>query len=156
VNAADLAFTYCLKGIDRYVESMEQLQATEQAYLRVTTRDPKIRPNYNDLCLLILDDTGDNALKNRLKKTYRAMRKRVTEQFGDRGKLLHFHDSLYFGDSTDSIGIQLADLCAYFIGVHKSRSHDDKGEEVSRKSEEFYRMFDKCIFHSEIFPEAKS
>src|SRR5215467_5208862 len=30
----------------------------------------------------------------------------------------NFHDDMYFGDSRYSMGIQLADLCAYFIGRH--------------------------------------
>lgn len=36
----------------------------------------------------------------------------------DSGKTWHLHDDIYFGDSKNSIGIQLADLCGFVIRRH--------------------------------------
>ncbi len=33
-------------------------------------------------------------------------------------RLWYVHDDMYFGSSKDSVGIQLADLCGYFIAKH--------------------------------------
>jgi hypothetical protein len=45
-------------------------------------------------------------------------------------------DDMYFGDSQYSIGIQLADLCSYFIARHLDGDAEIKG---------FYEMIDPHI-----------
>ncbi len=133
IEPADVAFRTCILGIEKWMVS-NQTQVEYEDKLGVA----------NDLCLLILDDTDDLKLKMRLRQTYRILRKRM--QFSDkpRGQLAHLHDSLYFGDSRDSIGIQLADLCAYFIGLHLIG--DESGSA-------FYDIFKDRIIFSGIFPE---
>jgi len=43
------------------------------------------------------------------------LRSKVEPSDFDPGKTRLLHDCLYFGSSKDSIGIQIADLCAYII-----------------------------------------
>jgi hypothetical protein len=50
---------------------------------------------------------------------------------------------MYFGNSVDSIGIQIADLCAYFI-----RKHLD-GDAVA---EGFYNIIKDCIVDYKVEP----
>jgi hypothetical protein len=46
------------------------------------------------------------------------------------------HDDMYFGDSKFSIGIQIADLCSYFIAGHL---------EGDSEKEHFYKLIDPQI-----------
>ncbi len=59
------------------------------------------------------------------------------------GPLRHVHDEMYFGDSADSVGIQMADLCAYFIA---------KRLEEDFISEGFYRIIEKQVIVSAVEP----
>jgi len=46
--------------------------------------------------------------------------------------LWHSHDEMYFGDSVSCLGIQLADLCTYFMQRHlakRDKTHRDKADE---------------------------
>jgi hypothetical protein len=51
---------------------------------------------------------------------------------------------MYFGSSKDSVGIQLADLCAYFVAKHLENNDPE--------AESFYQIFSELIVHSEIAP----
>jgi hypothetical protein len=58
--------------------------------------------------------------RNTLKNNFRELRKDSTvfatlEIGSDNGRLDHLIDTIYFGDSRESIFLQLADCCAYFI-----------------------------------------
>jgi hypothetical protein len=39
-------------------------------------------------------------------------------------RLLHVHDDMYFGDSRESVGLQVVDLCSFFM-LRKLRGIDD-------------------------------
>jgi hypothetical protein len=66
------------------------------------------------LAILIADDCQKD-IKNTLRKSFRQLRNKIRPLNYALGKLVHVHDDMYFGSSKDSIGIQLADLCGYFI-----------------------------------------
>jgi hypothetical protein len=51
---------------------------------------------------------------------------------------------MYFGSSRDSIGIQLADLCGYFISQHLQNKPE---------AECFYKEVEQRIFFSEVKPD---
>lgn len=114
----DVAFRLCLRSIESW---MQETAA-------------------GDLCILISDDMGDRAEKAQLKRSFRAMR--TKHKLMEFGALAHFHDDIYFGDSKESVGIQLADTCAFFIGRQLRGEPDPKG---------FYSEFDGRIRRSELF-----
>lgn len=115
----DVAFRLCALEIERMFGW--QLDATALANIRLDY--------VPQLCLLVVDDTEDKALKHSLKRSFRQLRLRrhagiLSPQHMERNKLWHLHDDMYFGDSKDSVGIQIADLCNYFM-MRKLRGEDD-------------------------------
>ena len=116
----DVAFRLCALGIENWLDDGGPLR---ESYGFVS---------YNraaDLCLLVVDDTDDKAVKVALKRSFKAMRLRrhgggVSQEHLERNRLWHLHDDMYFGDSKDSVGIQIADLCNYFM-MRKLRGEDD-------------------------------
>lgn len=118
INPADVAFRWCVEGVEKRLRKYGD----------------------NRIGLIILDDTGDTGLKARLRKTYRALRSPAHTN----GQVSHLHDDVYFGSSADSIGLQVADLCAYFIGLHLM---GDTG------GERFFQLFAEKIGFSSLFPK---
>src|ERR1700722_16004035 len=105
VNPIDLAFRMCALGIENWV-----------------------RTNANDsLCLCIMDDTADERLKYTLSSGFRALRGRLWPPYTGSLRLMHVHDDMYFGDSVFSVGIQVADVCNYFLlqKLKHNRTTDD-------------------------------
>ena len=94
----DIAFRICAKGISAW---MAQNVASKIG---------------NELAILIADD-GDKKVKTDLKQSFRQLRRQIRPPDYD-PKLWYVHDDMYFGSSKGSVGIQLADLCAYFIAKH--------------------------------------
>lgn len=121
----DIAFRLCLPEIERWF--------VEKA--------PK------DFGMLICDDTTERKIKEKLQDTFTSKRcpakSEVHEYEGksivieDRGELDHLHDSMYFGSSKHSRGIQLADVCSYII-----KRHNDGCEET----EYLYKQLEPSIF----------
>ena len=70
-----------------------------------------------DIALFIADDSNSQT-KNLLRQSFRKLRHQCRPPEFTFGALTSVHDDMYFGDSRDSIGIQLADLCGYFIAKH--------------------------------------
>jgi uncharacterized protein DUF3800 len=93
--------------------------------------DGGILLNFKDLCLFIMDDTEDKALKNQLRSSYRCLRAARPYIPPHDSRLWHAHDDLYFGDSRNSVGIQIVDLCNYFMWRHLLQKEG---------GEEFYDM----------------
>lgn len=118
VQSIDTAFRQCLPKIETWMNERDSIA---------------------EMCLLIVDDSDEaknRAVRDQLQKSYREMRPRLRPPAMTRGQLTRFHDGMLFSDSRDSVGIQLADLCAYFICRHL------RGEE---KGDEFYAMFSAAI-----------
>lgn len=89
-----VSFRMCLLGIQSWLEAHHGI---------------------GELALLICDDTQKKGLKDNLRSTFRFLRtKKLPPEWTD-PRLKNIHDDLYFGDSRDSIGIQMADLCAFVI-----------------------------------------
>lgn len=123
----DFVFRICAKGNSRWLNE-----------------------NHNgkqEFALLIADDMQDRGIKDGLRASFRQLRPRYKPpnlSFGELGSSVH--DGIYFGDSRDSIGIQLADLCSYFIAKHIEGDMDPDAEA-------FYRMIEPRIVFSEVHPE---
>jgi len=119
----DMAFRLCVLGIEDWARNQHPQYPGA------------IQLDFKDQYLLILDDNEQDKgeLKRQLRATYRLLRwahpysRPKTET-----RLWHAHDDLYFGDSRDSVGIQMADLCNYFMSLHLQKIEG---------SEEFYEIF---------------
>jgi hypothetical protein len=119
-NATDAAFRLCALGIEDWARSQHSHPPNA------------IRIDLTDLCLFIMDDTKEKSLKELLRKSYRELRAARPYIPPNDNRLWHAHDDMYFGDSRDSVGIQMADLCNYFMWRHLLKKEG---------GEEFYDMF---------------
>jgi Protein of unknown function (DUF3800) len=116
-NPVDICFRVCINGINTFIE--------------------KKWPH--SFALVIADES------NKDKKALRA----AFYEYRDRMKATHdpftvLHDDMYFGDSKYSIGIQLADLCGYFVSKHLQGDAAGEG---------FYGMIKENIVYSSIEPQ---
>jgi hypothetical protein len=135
-NALDVVFRICARGVEDWMR--KQLELQFQQYSAQGTPDEDVR--FDDRALFIVDESNENKIL--LQKTFRQMRRSFWQQ--DESELEHLFDDMYFGDSKFSVGIQLADVCAYFIGKHVS---GDMG------AEEFYAQIEPHIAYFEIEPK---
>ena len=124
-NPVDVCFRTCMQGVHKWV------------------RQPQFPGN--DLALLIVDDYEDKELKKTLRRSFRQLRTNAREPEYTLQAIWHLHDEMYFGNSKDSIGIQIADLCGYFISKHL------RGSDPA--AEGFYEIIKDRIFHSKVEPE---
>jgi len=118
----DVAFRLCIPAIEELMSKRQHESGPEFA-------------------LLILDDM-DKDKKTILKKSFRELRKPIRPPHWHPGTW-HIHDDMYFGSSKDSIGIQIADLCSYFIGKHLEKDQAAEG---------FYQMFANRIESLKVDP----
>jgi len=132
------AFKMCLLGIEKWAQDRHEQGS-----------DGAMKIDYRDQYLLIADDTKDIELKKRFRNSYRLLRAARPYLGKTQNRLWHAHDAMYFGDSTESVGIQLADLCTYFVQrrlLKINRSHKDDGDR-------FYEIFSKQIICAMPEPE---
>ncbi len=122
-NPIDVAFRMCALGIENQMTSIGQTA----------------------LCLIIMDETKDGALKKQLKSSFNAVRGRLSTLRETGRRLWHIHDDMYFGDSHDSVGIQIADLCNYFAARKLKMKMD--------ATEDFYSLFSGRVACSKAEPE---
>jgi hypothetical protein len=107
VDPLDVCFRVCVHGVDQWAGSLIRTPAATSSQ---ETQDAQ------PLVVLICDDF-QKPIKESMRKSFRRLRYKVRAPGYDSGKW-HLHDDIYFGDSKESIGIQLADLCAYIIRKH--------------------------------------
>ena len=105
----DICFRLCVQGIESW--------AAESIRLPAATKSQEAQ-DAQPLVVLICDDFKQKEVKDRIKKSFQQLRSKVRPPDFDSGKTRYLHDDLYFGSSKDSIGIQIADLCAYVIRRH--------------------------------------
>jgi hypothetical protein len=118
----DIAFRGCALGINGWLEGQEG----------------------GEMCLLIMDEGADKSAKADIRKAFKQLRPPLRPPNWNSG-LQRMHDAMYFGNSKDSIGIQIADLCAYFICQHLMNPS-------RAETEGFYRMFADQIYHKSVEP----
>lgn len=122
-DALDMCFQICMNGVEQI---MKALGPTE-------------------LALMIVDDTDDKELKKKIKQSFRKNRQHIKSAIFPVGLAWHLHEDLYFGDSKESVGIQMADACAFFIRKHL--------EGKDSAAEGFYQIIEPCIKHGEVEPK---
>jgi len=95
--------------------------------------DQGVAVDYKDNYLLIVDSTTDQERKKQLQTSYKLLRAKHPYSLPQsHNRLWHSHDEMYFGDSANCLGIQLADLCTYFMQRHllkRDKTHKDKADE---------------------------
>lgn len=123
-NPIDIGFRICARGVENWMVRHEPEQFA-----------------------VFIADEFEGETKTRLKRSFREFRKQIRPPYYDTGILEHVHDSMYFGDSKDSVGIQLADLCSYIIAKHIEGDPAVAG---------FYQLIQEQIVHSEIEPKDNS
>jgi uncharacterized protein DUF3800 len=105
----------------------------------------------HDFGILISDDTSNNKQKESMQAAFRAYRARIKtnlrsypQEFkAERGKGAHLHDDMYFGNSSYSVGLQLADFCAFIILRHLQGKED---------TEFLYKKIEKYIYSMKVEP----
>jgi Protein of unknown function (DUF3800) len=103
VSPIDVAFRMCALGVQHYL----------------------VEKNQDETALFLFDDTQDGKLKLQLQASFRGLRPRMIPPYWEGPhRMFNIHDAMYFGSSRDSIGIQMADLCSYFI-LRKLKGEQD-------------------------------
>ncbi len=134
------AFHMCLLGVEDWATANHPKHPGVPQNTKVI--------DWNDTYLCILDDCSDNKLKQDFKRTYRTLR--TKHPFLDHGanRLWHAHDDMFFVDSTDCLGVQIADLCNYFVrlrleGKEEKRNFYDliSGQVICAKPEPEWNQY---------------
>jgi len=142
----DICFRICASGMTSWTEQRQHanLQAklgeNAENYTLENMTPYLVDGILYELILVIVDDC-DKKIRETLHKTYRSLRPQRRAK--DQSPFTVFHDDMYFGDSRYSIGIQLADLCSYFIARHL---------EGDDETESFYEMIEPHIVNYQIHP----
>jgi Protein of unknown function (DUF3800) len=122
----DVAFRLCMEGLHDWF-------------------DKKAKMSF-DFGILICDEMKPHVKKD-MQQAYRAFRKGHTIGEAANEKVSYpihcLHDDLYFGDSAYSVGLQLADMCAFLI-----RHHLQGNEETAY----LYKQIEPKIHFSKIEP----
>ncbi|MGA8836841.1 MAG: DUF3800 domain-containing protein [Candidatus Sulfotelmatobacter sp.] len=147
----DISFRMCLAGIEQWIKAdIVKRSCAGDDMTKLTPEEIGTRVlkagYFHSLVMVIVDDCEDKRRKNALHKSYchlRPPRRFSGLQDLLSGPMFHFHDDMYFGDSRYSMGIQLADLCAYFIARHLD------GDAAIEK---FYKKIEPHIVFSEQHP----
>jgi len=134
-NPLVTAFHLCLLGVEDWATTNHPNYSGA----------PKVI-DWKDCYLCIADDNKkDKVLKDQLRKTYRSLRVKHPFVPPHVNRLWHAHDDMFFADSTDCLGIQIADLCAYFVRLHLAGAVE---------SQRFYEIFSKQIICAQPEPES--
>lgn len=122
-NPQDVAFRRCVLGVAEWFQAAVFKELEEKRYK-------------GDNTALFIMDEGDAKNRATLQKTFRSLRGKSRLSGSSESNLPFAHDDMYFGDSKYSIGIQTADLCAYFIARHLAGDLE---------IEHFYKMIEPQI-----------
>jgi hypothetical protein len=133
----DIAFRVCASGVDQW------LNKTINERFKDYGVDDIERLMADNLVLFIADDCTPKS-KASMQQSFRGMRISPLDYALSPGKICNVHDDMYFGDSKFSVGIQLADLCSYFIARHLDNDESVDG---------FYKMIEPHIVYSQSWPE---
>jgi hypothetical protein len=100
------AFHMCLLGVEDWATANHP------------QRPEAKRIDWNDTCLYVVDDCDNKELKTQLRNTYHTLRVKHPMVPPFENRLWHAHDDMFFANSKDCLGIQIVDLCNYFVRMH--------------------------------------
>lgn len=93
--------------------------------------------------ILLISDSFQSkkqgGFQKQITETFYSLRKNPSTS----GQYQHLFSDIYFGDSKRSFGIQMADVCCYFVARHLSNHAD---------SEPFYKIIENLVQPFEVFP----
>lgn len=138
----DIAFRICAEGVDYWIN--EQLKARFQESQARHGENANREDLLCDFMAILIADDCDGKSKASIQRSFRNLRKRY-RSIDYQSKLRNVHDDMYFGQSKWSLGIQLADLCSYFIAKHLDQDVASEG---------FYKQIEPHIVYSRIEPKA--
>lgn len=130
----DTAFRLCADGIGDWLGrgALEALKGPLE--------------DLNKFSALLIAYKSDSKNENLLQQSFRSMRGRLRFSEPQLSPVNYLHDDMYFGDSRYSIGIQIADLCSYFIARYLSGDAE---------TERFYKMIEPRIVSARRQPSEK-
>jgi hypothetical protein len=132
-NPVDIAFSLYLASLDKWLEAKGE-EVVDSFPDNPTDQDTERIP----VGVLIADDSGKRKdIRHTIEESYRRHRRENVSRW------LTLWDDVYFGNSSHSLGIQLADICAYFIARHLAGKADAEG---------FYNIIKDQICEPQIFP----
>jgi len=140
-DPADMAFRLYLKSLALCLEDKFKEK------VRAETGKSELSPDdlvtrMAECCIMIVDDSNKR-VRRVIENAFRENRKRVRVFKDEAGPLWpYLMDDLYFGDSKYSLGIQLADVCAYFVARYLAKKPD---------AEEFYNIIRDQV-HLQVAP----
>jgi hypothetical protein len=140
------AFHMCLLGVEEWATANHPRPDTPSAKVL----------DWQDTYLCILDDCGNNNVKSEYRRTYRSLRSKHPFAESSRNRLWHAHDDIFFADSTDSLGLQIADLCNYFVRLHLEGIAEKDGVlqlEGMKEKNAFYELISPQVICAKPSPE---
>ena len=141
------AFHMCLLGVEEW--------ATQNHSRPDNPPNTKIL-DWEDTYLCILDNCENNNLKKEYRNTYRTLRRKHPFAGSPNNRLWHAHDDMFFAESTDSLGLQIADLCNYFVRLHLEGISEKDGVlhlEGMAKKNAFYELISPQVICAKPSPE---
>ncbi len=109
----DIAFNLYLESLDKWFE--KKIDEVVESFGKKGPTPAEL--DKLPMGILIADDSGSRKdIRRTLELTYRRHRKRLPTRADD-DHFMTLWDDLYFGNSAHSLGIQLADICVYFISL---------------------------------------
>lgn len=132
-DSLDVCFRVCMRGIEEWANGIAAKEIIDFSETPLPIL-PLVVPVSDDF-------QGDK--KKTLRASFRQLRQQFRAPNWNTG-VWHIHDDLYFGSSKDSVGLQLADLCAYIIRKHL---------EGDSSLAEFYQSIEQFIAYRKIEPQ---
>jgi len=141
-DPVDVCFRKCLSGIRSWADASRISRAKSQIGDNIENYTTErmtsvIVPGLLGQLIILIVDECDGKTKSILQKSFRSLRPPLISIPRPAPLVDCFHDDMYFGDSRYSIGIQLADLCSYFIARHLEGDTEIEG---------FYKMIEPRIY----------
>jgi Protein of unknown function (DUF3800) len=145
-DPVDISFRICVKGIKAWAQEYLFTALAVDPITQTPTEEQAARTidSWVAALVILIADECDAKIRNTIQKSFRSIRPPHRSPAQLMPPIIPFHDDMYFGDSRYSVGIQLADLCSYFIARHL-----DGDKEI----EPFYEMIASQIVFSKIYPE---
>jgi hypothetical protein len=144
-DPVDISFRLCTKGIQTWAQENLFARWEVDPVTKIPTEEQTTRiiGSWLENLVILIADECDAKIRNTMQRSFRSLRPPQKPPFHLNPPTVPFHDDMYFGDSRFSVGIQLADLCSYFIARHL---------EGDKEIEGFYEMIAPQIVFSGAYP----
>ena len=131
-NPVDMGFRLYLDSLDQWFQS-----PSDEVFAEPTNSLPAFSQ-----AIIVLDGSRKD-IRTTIEKASRQTCKKDKPGQGAPGVGVHVFDDIFFADSKNSIGMQIADICMYFVARHLMQKPDSEG---------FYNIISDQIFRPQVFP----